>query len=133
MKGKILKLLQKYGVLNVYQVCRLLNNRPRDNFAWCHHSFNEKPLGVTGISCRNVTDKQCKIHMTSVYGFLTRMKAPVQNRKMRFFDKGGIGSDVFRFFFLDLKEFESKVLSQTLIPYIQEEKLLEEREGAAKK
>jgi len=46
------------------------------------------------------------------------MKAPIQTMKIRFFDSGGIGSDIFRFWFLDKQEFEHRILRQTLIPYI---------------
>jgi len=48
-----------------------------------------------------------------------RMKIP--STKMRFYDSGGIGFDTFRFFYLTKKDFEERVLRQTLIPYVRGE------------
>jgi len=45
----------------------------------------------------------------------------IQSHKMRFFDKGGIGSDVFRFLYLNEEDFRKKILSQTLLGYVPRE------------
>jgi len=44
------------------------------------------------------------------------MKIP--STKMRFYDGGGIGRDLFRFYYINPKDFEERILRQTLIPYV---------------
>jgi len=117
LKGKILKLLMEHGVLNGYQICRLLNGKDKDEYEWCYFSFKEKPFGSSPPHhkpCKNFV--QCNPKVTQVYSCLHRMK--IQSRKMVFHDKGGIGRDLFRFWFIEEKEFEKQILRQTLIPYI---------------
>jgi len=64
----------------------------------------------------------CKLHYTRVYSTLKNMK--IQSYKMRWWDHAtALPTDLFRFWFIDKKEFEKRVLSQTLIPHIKEERL----------
>jgi len=95
----------------------MLNGHGRDEYAWCYFSFKEKPLGTTGITCRNVVEKKCRYRLPRIWGVLNRMK--ILSTKMRYHDKGGIGTDLFRFFYLDEKDFEERILRQTLIPYVE--------------
>lgn len=118
LKGKILKLLMEHGVLNGMQVCRLLNGRGKNEYEWCFWTFQEKPKGST-TGCRNQIEKKCRYTYSHVLATLKAMKAPVQNTKMKFWDRGALGKDVFRFFYLDYELFEDEILRQTLIPYIQ--------------
>ena len=119
MKGAILKLLMEHKVLNTMQICRLLNGHTKDG-SICYRTHN---FGANRFSkhnhhwCHNEQVSCCKIDYSQVYSTLLGMKTP-KSRKMRFFDHGGIGSDVFRFWYLDEKNFEERVLRQTLIPYV---------------
>jgi len=119
MRAKILRLLLEHKALNGRQICRLLNGKGKDEYPWCYFSFKEKPLGKTGISCRNVVEKKCRFDYSSqVFPQLGRMH--LFSRKMRFLDKGGVGWDIFRFWAITEDDFEETILAQTLIPYLKD-------------
>jgi hypothetical protein len=42
-------------------------------------------------------------------------------KRFKFYDSGKPKSDYFTFWFIDKKEFENKILKQTLIPYLKGE------------
>lgn len=108
-------LIEQHGVLNTYQACRMLNKYGKDEFKRCYFTFKEKPLRSTGLACRNTKFHTCKTPMSNVRYALNTMK--LRSTKMRAHDKGGIGTDLFRFYYRDPRRFERQVLNQTLIPY----------------
>ena len=114
-KSKILRILLEHKVLNTKQICRLLNGRGRDEYAYCYYTFKEKPLGCTQLACR-FRQHGCIPYYT-VRKTLLRIKG-INSVKMRFWDKGGIGSDVFRFWFLDPQDFYDRILRQTMLAYL---------------
>jgi len=124
MKSEIIQLLRKHKVLNSHQMCRLLNGYSKDEFKQCYYTFKEKPMGTKNLACRNHGLKKeglcpkCKVTQGQVYYHLSKMRAPIQSYKLRFFDHGGIGSDLFRFWFMEKEEFHNRILRQTLIPYV---------------
>lgn len=115
------RLLRKHGVLNTMQICRLLNKWEKDQFRRCHHTFQEKPKG-SKMGCRGRYDQLCPQGYFSVLRgmhALEKGKKGIQSRKLRFRDKGGIGSDVFRFWYTDPKQLDKQILRQTLLPYVE--------------
>ena len=114
-KVQILRILLEHKVLNTKQVCRLVNRREKDDYDYCYYSFKEKPKGCTRLHCR------WKEHGCTSYSLvrqtLLRIKG-INSVKMRFWDKGGIGSDVFRFWFLNPQDFYDRILRQTMLAYL---------------
>jgi len=116
MRRGILQLIKTHGVLNRYEICRLMNQFGKEEYGRCYYTFKEKPLGSAPPDhkpCKSF--EECFPNVSQVSSALKGMK--LRSRKMRFFDKGGIGSDLFRFFFVDSKVFERKILKQTLMGY----------------
>jgi len=122
LKTKILKLLQDEGCLNGHEICRLLNGFDKHNFRICHLSFDEKPMrqkSKKGRPCRG-DELKCKYHWSKVHATLKRMKIP--SVKMLWWDSGARHHreiDLFRFWFIDRYEFKSRILKQTLLPYLE--------------
>lgn len=113
----ILGLIGKHGVLNKYQMCRLMNKFGKNEFRPCYFSFKEKPKGSSnpgGVPCRS--HKTCEIKVHHVAAALRGMK--LRSEKRRGPDKGGIGSDLFRYYYTDPRELHRQVLNRTLIPYV---------------
>lgn len=85
-------LLKKHGVLNAYQICRLLNGCGKDEYARCYFSFKDKPLGSSAPNKRACKHyDECNPKITTIHRVLE--KAGFPSRKMRFRDKGGIGEN----------------------------------------
>jgi hypothetical protein len=94
LKLNIRKLLEEHRILNTVEICRLLNGRDKRDVDWCY-----KKQG---------------------YQITRKRKGFINTKKMRFFDSWGNQTDIFRFWFINSKEFEDKILRQTLIPYLGE-------------
>lgn len=117
LRKPILEKLREFGVLNIREICRLLNLKGKEEYSWCYYTFKEKPKGTAGPGkkpCRHFD--VCNATFPEVQAALKRMK--IRSRKMRFYDKGGIGTDLFRFYFLDPKQLQEKVLRFTMLGHL---------------
>lgn len=109
-------LIQDEGFINATQACRILNGRGLNEFSHCYFSFREKPKGTRALRCRNRILKHCcYAHGTIYYSCMrlteqTDLIPPVNTLKVRFWDGGGIGTDLFRFFYCDQDLFKRAVL-----------------------
>jgi len=114
-----------HRILNTIEVCRLLNGRDKEDFEYCYVG---EPFGANRVAPRfnagqcNNQKNECDPKYRTVWTQLGRMeeKGYLFSCKMRFYDKGhkALATDEFRFWFLDKKEFQEKILRQTLIPYV---------------
>ena len=130
LRLRILDLLKEHKVLNTCEVCRLLNGYGKREVDICYKGQGftfgiregAEPWGK-GSVCRR---PGCDPVWNDVYKNLKILerKHYIYSRRMRFFDhtegRKGRASDIFRFWYIDYQEFLSRILKQTLIPYIQE-------------
>jgi len=123
LRQQILRLIQEHHVLNTAEVCRLLNGFGKDDYKKCYEpkwDFRE-PSGKNRERCRE-NKNDCFVHYWETYRELMVLvnKHYLYTRKMRFFEetKDALPTDVFRFWFINKEDFHKRVLSQTLIPYI---------------
>jgi len=111
-------LILEHGVLNSYQVCRLLNGYGKNEFDPCYWSFKQKPLGSSPPNkrpCRNFQRCDPNVHQVQ---YAVSKSIKIQSEKRKFWDHGGLKKDTFRFLFIDRCAYEEKILRQTLNPYI---------------
>ena len=130
MKERILEILRKHGCLNTHEICRALNGHPINDPTICGLSTKLKPFGKgtmktlgKSVNCNGHLTGSCKYRYHNVRRKLFRMN--LKTKLMRFWDKtrmGGSGrrSDLFRFWWINDENFEKRILSQTLIPYVEE-------------
>lgn len=121
-----MEVLEEHRILNTMQVCRVLNQREIDDFSWCD---DKRPFGNNRFTkdnhgwC-NSKGNGCNLHYQRVYGQLKNgeRKHLWNSKGMRFYDSShkALARDYFRFWFLDEKEFENRILCQTLIPYVKQ-------------
>jgi len=102
--------LNEYGVLNAMQSCRLINGFGVNEYSRCYFTFKEKPKGSANMGCRNRIHHTCEVDRRRVLYSLMCMAPPAGTVKMRFWDSGGIGTDLFRFFYLEDAEFKRQIL-----------------------
>ncbi len=121
-KEQILRILLKHGCLNTHEICRALNGYDIHDPTRCGLPTKIKPFGKGHwANCQGQIDKKCKYDYYQVRAKLFQLK--IGTSLMRFWDKtrlGGNGrrSDLFRFWYIKREDFEKRVLSQTLIPYL---------------
>lgn len=126
LRVDILDILHEHRILNTMEICRLLNSRDKLDFQWCCAglSFGENRVGseFNAGQCNHQTHG-CTPKYRRVHNQLSLLakKGWIHTKKMRFYDKSSraLATDIFRFWFKDEKEFENRILRQTLHPYIQ--------------
>ena len=109
------RILNEHGVIVAYEGCRLINGFGKTDFVPCFHLRR-----YLNRAC-NRQIRGCKVCIQTVAKELARMEknGDAKSCKMRFWDGGKKRIiDMFRFYFIDEKVFEAKILRQTLIPYI---------------
>jgi len=105
--------IKEHGVLNAMQGCRLVNGFGINEYSRCYYTFKEKPKGTVNMGCRNRTEKCCQVDRRRILYSLMCFCPPAKTVKMRFWDSGGIGSDTFRFFYLEDAEFKKQILDDS--------------------
>jgi len=122
----------QFGCLNTMEICRSLNHKNVFDPTYCGLPIYMKPFSNKGKildTYRRQTGngiclhfRECNPNWKQVYGCLRRMK--INSKKMLWWDskarikKSKAKMDVFRFWWINQQDFENRILSQTLIPYI---------------
>jgi len=121
LEAQIYEILKREGVLNTFEICRLLNGFGKREVNRCSLTFKERPWSHAKLdskrpSCRAL-ENQCKIPYETVRSTLMKMEG-VFSVKLKFWDKNKCGKrfDVFRFWFLRFSDFVERICHQTLIP-----------------
>jgi hypothetical protein len=122
----IIGIVAHKGVVNVQELCRIINNR---DFKWCHR-LHEKYAHVDN-RLDNQFVKQCKdcfVHYHDVYAQVMRMEREglLFTEKRRYFDRKNDNGDLykkrtdkFRFVFVDKQVYKKMILDNTLDGYKQ--------------
>ena len=102
------------------QVCRVVNGYGVDNFKACNDGRKFGAIRSWNAVC-NKKQNDCEFYYVIVYHELWKLQQKhfLRTCKMRFWDKGkALPTDTFRFWYEKRADFESKILQQTLIPYV---------------
>jgi len=121
IKLQIYEWLKSEGCLNSMEVCRLLNGFEKDDFRPC---FAGRQFGaITRPERCNYKERGCHFWSLTVYNALRKLeeKRLIFSEKTIFWDKRkGYGKrfDVFRFWFINRKEYRKRIMSQKIDGYI---------------
>ena len=119
---QIREILEGAGCLNSMEVCRVLNGFDKEDFEGC---YAERGFAfVTRPERCNHKERGCHFWSLTVYNKLRVLenKRLVHSEKTRFWDKRkgqGRRLDLFRFWFIERREYERRILRQKIEGYLQ--------------
>ena len=103
--------------LNTMELCRLINGYEKDDFKVC---YGGQKFGITRPERCNYKKNGCTFWSFQIYNALRKLeeKGLIHSKKVRFWDRTPLRTDLFRFWFIDPKDFRERVQKQTLEAYL---------------